>query len=122
MCVCVCFNRKTNEKNEEKKSIERELLATIKVSQIFFLKTPVLTHTHTHMHTRGGPWCRLSSEEIDTATRVQILDDDNCISQSTDTPGKGMNPIILPPAMDKIAGQTRLFSLGEATCLREGKL
>ena len=36
--------------------------------------------------------------------------------------GKGMNPIILPPAMGKIVGQTRFFSLGEATSLGEGKL
>ena len=35
---------------------------------------------------------------------------------------KGMNPIILPPAMGRIVGQTRLFSLGEATSLGEGKL
>ena len=33
-----------------------------------------------------------------------------------------MNPIILPPAMGKIVGQTRFFSLGEATSLGEGKL
>ena len=33
-------------------------------------------------------------------TRVQILDEDN----STNTLGKGINPIILPPAMS--AGQT----------------
>ena len=32
-----------------------------------------------------------------------------------------MNPIILPPAMGKIVGQARFFSLGEATSL-EGKL
>ena len=32
-----------------------------------------------------------------------------------------MNPIILPPAMGKIVGQTRFFSHGEATSL-EGKL
>ena len=36
-----------------------------------------------------------------TATRVQILDETNCISHSTNTLGKGMNPIILPPAMGK---------------------
>ena len=30
-----------------------------------------------------------------------ILDEDDCISYSTNTLGKGMNPIILPPAMDK---------------------
>ena len=28
-------------------------------------------------------------------------DETDCISQSTDTLGKGMNPIILPPAMGK---------------------
>ena len=32
-----------------------------------------------------------------------------------------MNPIILLPAMGKIVGQTRIFSLGEATSLGEGK-
>ena len=44
----------------------------------------------------------LSSKEMDTATRVQILDQANCISHSTNTLGKGMNPIILPPAMGKL--------------------
>ena len=38
---------------------------------------------------------------MDTATRVQILDLTDCISHSTNTLGKGMNPIILPPAMGK---------------------
>ena len=33
-----------------------------------------------------------------------------------------MNPIILPPAMGKIVGQTVFFSLGEATSLGEGEL
>ena len=56
---------------------------------------------------------------MDTATRVQILAATNCISHSTNTLGKGMNPIILPPAMGKIVGQTRFFSLGEATSLEE---
>ena len=36
---------------------------------------------------------------MDTATRVQILDETDCISHSTNTLGEGMNPIILPPAM-----------------------
>ena len=36
--------------------------------------------------------------------------------------GYRMNPIILPPTMGKIVGQTRFFSLGEATSLVEGKL
>ena len=43
----------------------------------------------------------LSSQEMDTATRVQILDLTDCISHSTNTLGKGMNPIILPPTMGK---------------------
>ena len=38
---------------------------------------------------------------MNTATRVQILDETDCISHSTNTLGKGMNPIILPPAMGK---------------------
>ena len=68
---------------------------------------------------------------MDTATRVQILDETDCISHSTNTLGKGMNPIILPPAMGYLPiaggriiglGQTRFFSLGEATSLGEGKL
>ena len=40
-------------------------------------------------------------KEMNTATRVQILDETDCISHSTNTLGKGMNPIILPPAMGK---------------------
>ena len=48
---------------------------------------------------------------------VQILDETDCISHNTNTLGKGMNPIILP-----LVGQTRFFSLGEATSLGEGKL
>ena len=35
---------------------------------------------------------------MDTATRVQILDETGCISNSTNTLGKCMNPLILPPA------------------------
>ena len=59
---------------------------------------------------------------MNTATRVQILDETYCISHSTNTVGKGMNPITLPPAMGKIVGQTRFFSLDGATSLGEGKL
>ena len=40
-------------------------------------------------------------QQMDTATRVQILADTNCISHSTNTLGKGLNPIIIPPAMGK---------------------
>ena len=59
---------------------------------------------------------------MDTATRVQILDETDCISHCTNILGKGTNPIILPPAMGKIVGQTRFFSHGEATSLGEGKV
>ena len=38
---------------------------------------------------------------MDMVTQVQILDEANYISHSTNTLGKGMNPIILPPAMGK---------------------
>ena len=34
-------------------------------------------------------------------TRVQILDETDSISHSTNTLSRGMNPIILPPAMGK---------------------
>ena len=48
------------------------------------------------------PWCsRYRLKKMDTVTRVQILVETDCISHSTNTLGKGMNPIILPPAMGK---------------------
>ena len=51
---------------------------------------------------RRCPWCsRYRRREMNTATRVQILDETDCISHSTNTLGEGMNPIILPPAMGK---------------------
>ncbi len=59
---------------------------------------------------------------MDTATRVQILDESDCISHSTNTLVKDMNPIILPLAMGKIVGQTRFISPDEATSLGKGKL
>ena len=57
---------------------------------------------------------------MDTATRVQILDENDCISNCTNTLGRGMNPVIQPSS--KIVGHTRFFNLGEATSLGEGKL
>ena len=32
---------------------------------------------------------------------IQILDESDCISHSTNNLGEGINPIILPPAMGK---------------------
>ena len=50
----------------------------------------------------GCPWCNgYRCKEIDTAIRVQIVDEDDCISYCTNTFEKGMNPIILLPAMSK---------------------
>ena len=38
---------------------------------------------------------------ICTATRVHIPDETDCISHSTNTLGKDINPIFLPPTMGK---------------------
>ena len=43
----------------------------------------------------------LLTEEMDMGIRVQILDEADSISHWTKTLKKGMNPIILPPAMSK---------------------
>ena len=48
------------------------------------------------------PWCNgYRRKEMDTGIRVQILDDTGRISHFTNTLGKGVNPIILPPPMGK---------------------
>ena len=44
---------------------------------------------------------KIRIKDVDTTTRVQILDEPDCISHSTNTLGKGMNPNIRPPAMGK---------------------
>ena len=51
---------------------------------------------------------------MDTATRVQILDEADCISQSINTLGKGMNPLIFHPAMGKYQGR-----LGSSAWIRQ---
>ena len=38
---------------------------------------------------------------MNTAIWVQILDESVCISNYTNSTGKGMNPVILSPAMGK---------------------
>ena len=58
------------------------------------------------------PWCNGYRHRIWTR-RYEFNSWTDCISNSTNTLEKGMNPIILPPA--------RFFSLGEATSLGEGK-
>ena len=39
--------------------------------------------------------------EMESVIPVQILNDDVCISNRTNTLGKGMNPTILSPAIGK---------------------
>ena len=46
-------------------------------------------------------WCNGYRRRIWTRQQIQILDKTDCIPHSTNTLGKGMNPIILPPAMGK---------------------
>ena len=43
----------------------------------------------------------LSAKAMHTVTRVQILDDADCMSHITNTLETCMNPIILPQAMGK---------------------
>ena len=45
------------------------------------------------------PWCNCYSRR--KWTRVQTLDETDCILHCTNTLGKGMNLIILPPAVGK---------------------
>ena len=59
---------------------------------------------------------------MDTATRVQILDETDCISHSTNTLGKRYDSNYSTSSYGYTVGQTRFFSLGEATSLGEGKL
>ena len=47
----------------------------------------------------GAPWC--NGYRRRKCTRVQILDETDFISHSTNTLEKAMNPIILPPVMGK---------------------
>ena len=44
----------------------------------------------------------LTSLKMDMTTQVQILDETDYFSNSTNSLGKGMNPTILPPATGKI--------------------
>ena len=65
--------------------------------------------THDVIDIVGNEYGKLSSN----------MDEIFYISKSSDTLRKGMNPAILPLAIEKIVGQTGLFSLGIATSLGE---
>ena len=58
---------------------------------------------------------------MDTVIRVQIRDETTWILHNANTLGKGLNPTILSPAMNKMATETVLFSFGIATSLGERK-
>ena len=58
---------------------------------------------------------------MDTVTRVQILDENDCISHSTNTLGKVWIQLFSLQLWVN-SGQTGFLSLGEATSLGEGKL
>ena len=76
-------------------------LVSVSLSNRFGYLISYCFYTHSSSVNRPSPCCE---EKMNTATRVQILDETDCISHSTNTLGKGMNLmnlIILPPAMDK---------------------
>ena len=53
-------------------------------------------------HTGGTSWYNGDHHrKWTTLIGMQILEEAICISYSTNIHGKGMNPIILPPAMGK---------------------
>ena len=60
-----------------------------------------LIDTSTKIHFGGARRVIVIVVGNELATQVQILDETDCISHSTNTFGKGMNPIILPPDMGK---------------------
>ena len=64
-----------------------------------YLKLQLFTLDYHKLLERRCPWC--NGYRRRKWTRVQILDESDCISPSTNTIGKGMNPIILPSAMGK---------------------
>ena len=65
----------------------------------------------------------LLSQDVDSPTWVQILNEVVCISHSTNTLGKAMNLTILLSTMDKyIVEYAEFFNLDKTTCLGEGKL
>ena len=49
---------------------------------------------------------------MDTATRVQIMDENVCCAHDADILGKDMNPNIVLPSVDKVVGQIGLFIFG----------
>ena len=57
------------------------------------------THTHTHTHSHVGVKQRLALYKMDTANRVQILDEAVCVSHRTNILEKFLNPPLPPPLL-----------------------
>ena len=72
--------------------MENKLIASLNIQSLYINIT---------VKNRGARGVMVTSQDMDTAIRVQILNLTDCISHSTNTLGKGMNPNILPPAMGK---------------------
>ena len=91
----VKIKKKTKKKKTADKSVKWRL-------KIYHEKPNTTFQNKLRKFYQRCPWCNgYRRREINTATRVQILDETDSISHSTNTLGKGMNPIILPPAMGK---------------------
>ena len=58
-------------------------------------------YTHKHKHTHTHLYIYIYIYIYICTTLVQIVDEVGYISHCTNNIGKGMNPIILPPAMGK---------------------
>ena len=106
-----------------KRKIQRGIFHKDALSPLLFLIAMIPFNERLRQSTGGYKYYKsqevpvvqlLSSQELDTATRVQILDETDCISHSTNTLGEGMNPIILPPAMGK-----QYDRLGSSALLRQ---
>ena len=95
-------------------TIHRVLILQLKVRVNLEVMAMKEYSTHTPQHTHGVMDIIVGNGHIDSSNPVSI-------SRSTNTVGKGMNPISLPPAISKIVGQTGLFSLSMATGLEKGK-
>ena len=55
---------------------------------------------------------------MDTEPRVQILNEADCIKHRSNTLGKSMYPVILPPAMDKLLSGLDSLAFARQTFLK----
>ena len=78
--------------------IELTLFGYVYIFRIIVLIFVVMFITTFHGVARGVMVIVVGNGHGD---RIQILDEADCISHITNTLGKGMNPIIIPPAMGK---------------------